>query len=174
MNLIRLLSQKDPLFPQAFRLYEVAFPALERRDLPQLLQILENPDYHMDVLLENGTFVGILFYWDPGNLIFLEHFAICPQLRNLGYGAQALSLLKKPGKPILLEIEPPVDNLTCRRQNFYMRNGFLPNAYHHIQAKYRPNDEDLVLKILSFPRKITQPEYDAFYRYMQTYISCKY
>lgn len=174
MHLTRLLSRQDPLFSQAFRLYEEAFPALERRDAPQLLQILENPDYHMEVMLENGTFVGILFYWDLGDLLFLEHFAICPQLRNLGYGAQALSLLKMQKKPVLLEIEIPADPLTCRRQNFYMRNGFLPNAYHHIQAKYRPGDADLVLKILSFPRKITQPEYDAFYRYMQTYISCKY
>ena len=71
MNLIRLLSQKDPLFPQAFRLYEAAFPALERRDLPQLLQILENPDYHMDVLLENGTFAELAEKYELSDMVCL-------------------------------------------------------------------------------------------------------
>jgi GNAT superfamily N-acetyltransferase len=107
-----------------------------------------------------------VFYWETEHFLFLEHLATRPDKRGQGFGAAALELLKAKGKPIVLEIEPPVDALTRRRLGFYERNGLVLNPYRHIQAKYHPGDDDLELKILSHPRVLTQDEYDAFYAYM--------
>ena len=128
-------------------------------------------DYHFDLLLEGDALLGIVLYWEVGELIFLEHLATLPQRRNQGLGSVALSLLKEQGRTILLEIEPPVDTLTCRRYGFYQRNGFQMNPYHHIQAKYRHGDPDVELKILSYPRRLTEGEYQDFYAYLLRYIT---
>ena len=166
MELLRLTERNHPLFDAAFGLYEEAFPYLERRDAKEHCRVLQKDDYHMDVLMDADLFAGIVFYWETERFLFLEHLATCPELRGNGLGAQALELLKVKGKPIILEIEPPADGLTHRRLGFYERNGFVLNPYRHIQAKYHPGDEDLELKTLSYPRILTQDEYDGFYTYM--------
>ena len=171
MKLLHLADPKHPLFDTAFGLYEAAFPCLERRDRDGHLHILQKEDYHMDVLADAGDFAGIVFYWQTPDFLFLEHLATCPEKRGNGYGAKALELLKAKGKPIILEIEPPVDQLTRRRLGFYERNGLVLNPYRHIQAKYHPGDGDLELKILSWPRVLTKDEYDAFYSYMTREVS---
>ena len=158
-------------FDAAFQLYTQAFPREERRDLEEQRRILSFADYHFQLLLEGDTLLGIVLYWEVGELIFLEHLATMPQRRNQGLGSAALSLLKQQGKTILLEMEPPADNLTRRRYGFYQCNGFQMNHYHHIQAKYRQGDPDVVLKILSFPQPLTEGEYHDFYDYLLRYIA---
>lgn len=47
------------------------------------------------------------------------------------------------------------------------------NPYYHIQAKYHIGDEDLELKILSYPRILDEREYTDFYKYMIREMSVK-
>ena len=165
---LRPLNPKDEeLYARAFSLYEAAFPVQERRDAREHQRVMENPDYRPAVLLEKGQFLGIVFYWETEGFIFLEHFATLPALRNQGIGARALAQLKAKGKPILLEIEPPEDELTNRRYGFYRRNGFVMNPHRHIQPKYHRGDPDLELKILSYPAPVDE----AFYRHFRSYLS---
>lgn len=166
MELLRLTDPHHSLFERAFGLYEKSFPFLERRDMDAHCRMLKKADFHMDILMEKADFAGIVFYWETDSFLFLEHLATCPEKRNNGFGGAALGLLKAKEKPIILEIEPPVDELTRRRLGFYERNGLILNPYRHIQAKYHPGDEDLELKILSHPRVLTKDEYDGFYTYM--------
>lgn len=171
MKLLHLTDPNHPLFDTAFGLYTNAFPYLERRDVQEHCRILKKSDYHMDVLADEDGFAGIVFYWETADFLFLEHLATVPEKRGNGFGGAALELLKAKEKPIILEIEPPVDELTRRRLGFYERNGLVLNPYRHIQAKYHPGDENLELKILSWPRMLTQDEYDAFYTYMTREVS---
>ncbi len=166
MYLERLSESNKSLFPKAFSLYEASFPREERRDSAEQARVLAKEDYHVDFIMDDGVFSGIMLYWETDSFIYLEHFTTLPELRNRGLGANALSLLMQKGKTVLLEIEPPVDDITKRRYGFYKRNGFLMNPHHHIQAKYHLGDEDLELKILSYPNILTKDEYIAFQNYM--------
>ena len=167
MTTERILSPAHSLFEASFSLLETAFPPEERRTRADHIRFLEKPDFHCCALKNEDGFCGILFYWEAETFIFLEHFAILPHLRGQGLGAAALSLLKSLGKPVILEIEPPCDEMTQRRYGFYRRNGFLMNPFFHLQAKLRQADEaDVELKVLSFPQLLSQEAYDAFYAYM--------
>ena len=60
-------------------------------------------------------------------------------------------MFKASGRAVVLEIEPPEDDLTKRRQNFYLRNGFGFNPYVHHHPPYRAGDERHLLNVMSFP-----------------------
>lgn len=166
MRLERLSASNAHLFERAFQLYQSSFPAEERRDDSEQQRVLKKEDYHFDLIMMDDTFVGVMLYWETESFVFLEHFTTLPELRGKGYGKSALDLLKEKNKIILLEIEPPIDDITQRRYHFYKRNGFTMNPYYHIQAKYHLGDEDLELKVLTYPRIMEKDEYRSFYEYM--------
>ena len=170
MYLERLSDKNIHIFDRAIALYESAFPREERRDTDELNRVLKKDDYHVDFIMDGDKFQGVMLYWETKNFIYLEHFTILPEIRNRGVGAQALNLLKSKGKIILLEIEPPVDEITSRRFAFYTRNGFLMTPHYHIQAKYHLGDNDLELKIMSYPEVITKDTYLQFQQYMTSEI----
>ena len=166
MRLERLSSNNFHFFKRAFALYQSSFPVEERRDEREQQRVLTKDAYHFDLIMSNDDFIGVMLYWETEDFVFLEHFATAPELRGKGYGKRALDLLKLKNKTILLEIEPPVDEMTQRRYGFYKKNGFVMNPYHHIQAKYHLGDEDFELKILSYPDVLNKEEYRSFYEYM--------
>lgn len=166
MKLERLCEKNQNLFKDAFALYESAFPPEERRDSTEQQRVMHKENYHFDLIMHDDTCLGVMLYWETDQFVFLEHFTTFPSVRGNGFGAEALDLLKAKGKTVILEIEDPVNELTERRFNFYKRNGFFMTPHHHIQAKYRPGDEDLMLKILSYPHMISVDEYLQFQDYM--------
>ena len=170
MNFERIKDTQNRYFEGAYRLCESSFPIEERRDIGELLRVMKNDDYHFCVLLDGDELCGIVLYWEIEGLIYLEHLATLPEKRCSGLGATALELLKQEGKMIILEIEPPQDELTERRLGFYSRNGFVRAPYRHIQAKYHEGDPDVELVILSYPEVIGKEDYDKFYTYMQRYV----
>ena len=174
MELFRLTDRTHPLFDRAMALYEAAFPVQERRDPAEHCRVLKKADYHMDLLMEGRDFLGIVLYWETADFVHLEHFSTLPQLRGQGLGTKALALLKSKEKPIILEIEPPEDELTCRRYGFYRRNGFVMNPHDHVQVKYRPNDPDVPLNILTWPETITPEAYGAFRQYLDREVAPKF
>jgi ribosomal protein S18 acetylase RimI-like enzyme len=173
MRLERLSERNSHLFERAFSLYESAFPVEERRDENEQQRALKNSSYHFDLIMDEDEFIGVMLYWERDEFVFLEHFTTRPEVRGNGYGAKALDLLKQKNKTIILEIEPPTDETTERRFGFYKRNGFFMNPYYHIQAKYHIGDEDLELKILSYPEILKKEEYLSFYEYMTREIGIK-
>ena len=166
MQLIRLDKNNARFYDDAINLYINSFPLCERRDITSHKIALSYSDYHFDFIIKDNKFIGIMLYWETNEFIFLEHFAILPSLRNNGFGQSALNLLKEKNKTIILEIEPPIDDLTIRRLNFYKRNDFYLTNHNHIQLKYHKNDNDLILKIMSFPLPINEKEYKLFRNYL--------
>ena len=166
MRLERLSDKNAHYYTDAYNLYQSAFPHEEKRDEKEQARAMQKEAYHFDMIFEEDALIGVMLYWETDSLVFLEHFTTYPALRGQGYGAKALELLKAKGKTVLLEIEPPADEMTTRRYNFYLRAGFTMNPHYHIQAKYHLGDDDLELKIMSYPRVLTTEEYLAFYDYM--------
>ena len=127
---------------------------------------------------------------------FIEHFATDRSLRGGGYGARALGMLARgmrkaepadfilpaalagagestlstedvlDGFVTMLEIDPPVDEISSRREAFYKRNGYTTNPYEHIHPSFRQSTPAHQLLIMSYPRAISVEEFAEFRRFM--------
>ncbi len=166
MQFQRVTSNQDVLYAEGIALYERSFITAERRDADEQRRIMQESDYHFDAIVESDGLCGVVLYWESDDFIYLEHLAILESLRGKSIGTQALEYLKSKGKMIIIEIEPVVDEMTARRRAFYERNGFFVTSHHHIQVKYRFEDSEVELWILSLGRIISAEEYEAFYEYL--------
>lgn len=172
MELIRIQDPTHPLAEPAWRIYEQSFPLCEQRPAAEHIRALSNPAFHYNLLLDEGRLIGLLSWWEwtsatGTNFRFGEHFAIDPQLRGGGYGSQALKFLQGDGQHlVLLEIDPPIDDISRRREHFYMRNGMITNyEYDHIHPSFRPTTQPHRLMIMSYPRALTPDEFSEFQRF---------
>ena len=168
MELERITNIQHPLYQEAMNLYKISFPYHEQRELISQSQLLNQDEYHFDVICDDGNFVGEVLYWSIENLLYIEHFCILPTMRNKQYGQRVLALLQE--KPLVLEIDPPKDEISLRRKAFYERCGFSENRYHHIHPPYHKGNLGHELVIMSSPRILTEREYDVFNRYLQNVI----
>lgn len=165
-------------YPFMERLMETAFPLQERRNTDRQRDNADNhPRFYNNVLLNNGTPIGLLTYWDFESFLYIEHFAISPNNRNKGYGQEALKALKSSWNgTIVLEVEEPVDELTRRRIGFYKRQGFTLQPHSYLQPPYREEDKWFPMKLmtlgagyysLEFHEKIKRTIYKEVYGTIQ-------
>lgn len=167
MKFIRLLSKDDEMFDDAMKLYKESFPYHEQRGIQSQKEILNDKEYHFDLIYDNDTFVGIILYWETLNYIYIEHFCIHPNMRNKKYGENALELIKKKKKIIILEIDPPIDEISSRRKVFYTRVGYKENIFKHIHPPYNKHNKGHSLVVMSYPDFLSEPEYDSFNLYLK-------
>ena len=79
----------------------------------------------------------------------MEHLAVFPEMRNRKIGQQILSYWKEHlNKPQLLEVEPAVEEMACRRIGFYERNGYKVLYKDYVQPSYTTNEEACPLWIM--------------------------
>lgn len=168
MRLERVTNTEHPSYQRALEGYRISFPLHEQREAVSQKKILSDPDYHFNLIYAGNTFVGLLLCWETEHFIYIEHLCILPEARNQHYGKKTLELLKKQGgKTIILEIDPPVDQISIRRKGFYERCGFLENPYPHVHPPYHQDCQGHALVIMSFPDKLTPAEYDRFAHYLK-------
>ena len=166
MEFERITRADHPDFDRAFALYEKSFPIHEQRTREKQEGVLSHPEYHSEVITDQGRFVGILLFWEYPQGRYVEHFAIDPDLRGQSYGSRTLEALAQRGAPIVLEIDPPVDPVSVRRQHFYEKLGFVSNPFPHVHPPYRPGFRGHDLVVMTFPRTWEEEEYAAFAGYL--------
>ncbi len=160
----KISTVKDPLFAFCWELYLAAFPENERRDLDYHTETMSKRGFHCDLFLDSDEPIGILFWWDLSDFIFVEHLATIPAVRGKGHGNQIISeLIASSDKPILLEVEHPEDELSRRRIGFYERMGFILNdhPYHHPSFKQIEGDK-VDLMVMTRPYPISKSELQRF------------
>lgn len=167
MKFIRLLSKDDKMFNDAIMLYRKSFPYHEQREIESQKEILSDKEYNFDLIYDNDNFVGIILYWETLNYIYIEHFCIEPNMRNKKYGENALELLKKKNKTMILEIDQPIDEISIRRKLFYTRVGYKENTFNHIHPPYSKFNKGHSLLVMSYPDFLTQVEYNNFNSYLK-------
>lgn len=160
MNFERITSPEHPRYADAINLYKMSFPVHEQREDLSQTKILSNPSYRFDIVCDGGVFVGEILYWDIGGFFYIEHFCVMPAERNKRYGQKILSELRQ--KPLILEIDPPTDDIALRRKGFYERCGFVANPYPHIHPPYHLGNSGHRLVVMSRPRVLTPEEYELF------------
>lgn len=128
MDLIQATKHRQ--YKQMKKLYKEAFPANERKPFWLIRKKQKSSETNMWCLMEDGIFVGMAVTMEAGDVVILDYFAICKDLRGNGYGAMALKSLKEKyvGKRFILEIEdadvPGLDQeMKRKRKTFYLSNG---------------------------------------------------
>ncbi len=161
-------------FDAVFDIMEKSFPDDEYRDYEGQRALFSNPEYSIYVVDgEGGDIKAFISVWDFGGFAYVEHFAVNPEYRNGGIGAQVLeSLHELMGKQICLEVELPENELARRRIGFYTRNGFNLNEYDYIQPPMAEGKNPVPLLIMTSKETIDEERfkflrsvlYDKVYR----------
>lgn len=149
-------------WPDVWQIYESSFPRSERRSRVQHERAVKSENtFHCKQLLLGDTVVGVLFYWELPECLFVEHLAVAEQWRGRGVGTAALKRLQEQGKLLILEIEPPLDAATCRRLEFYRSAGFELLSFDHEQLPFHADTPSVPMRLLSWPHPATKEEVDS-------------
>lgn len=163
----RLKTTEDKRYAEAMELYRKSFPPHEQRPTASQAEIMGKDEYQFNLVCDEGQPIGILLCWETESFLYVEHFCVRPELRNKRYGQRALELLNRRGKPVILEIDPPIDDVSRRRQGFYERAGYTANGFEHIHPPYRQENPGHRLVVMSYPGGITEELYAAFAQYLK-------
>ncbi len=136
---------------QSWALYRASFPDYEQRLFDAHAAVLADSDYCFCHIMEGEDFVGLIAYWQNDDFAYIEHFAIEPERRGGGLGKRVLQLLMQglASCPIILEIDPPEDEISQRRQGFYERLGFVLTGYTHMHPAYHVDCPAHLLHLMS-------------------------
>ena len=167
VTLQRLTDENDPRFLRAMTVYKESFPFHEQRTFDSQRAILHCAEYHFDLIEEDGEPRGAILFWETADFIYVEHFFIFPEWRGGGIGSRTLEVLKSRGKTVILEIDPPRDEVSVRRLGFYERAGFCKNAYSHVHPPYHIGAAGHELVVMTAPAPIDKNRYDAFAAYLK-------
>ena len=167
IKLERLTDETDPRFLHAMTIYKQSFPFHEQRKSDSQRTILRCGEYHFELIEEDGEPRGAILFWETADFIYVEHFFIFPERRGGGIGSRTLESLKSRGKTVILEIDPPRDEVSVRRLGFYERAGFCKNAYPHVHPPYHEGAAGHELVVMSAPAPIDKDQYDAFASYLK-------
>lgn len=122
-----------------------------------------DPRFHCQIFYQDGLLLGFIFWWECGAQIYIEHLAINPALRGRNYGSRLLAeFCERAGKTVVLEIDPPEDEIAVRRLRFYQGLGFCLNDYAHVHPPYQPDYEGHALRVLSYPAPLDEEDYLSF------------
>lgn len=146
-------------FDEVFSIMEKSFPFDEYRPYEEQKELFENEYYRVYVSKEEHI-KGFISVWDFPEFLYVEHFAVSPEFRNMGIGKEILEELKAHfNKTVCLEVEPPENELTKRRIGFYMRNGFFINEYPYTQPPISKGKNPVPLMIMSSGKSLSESEF---------------
>ena len=154
--MLQILHKSD--FPKVYALMEESFPREEYRSYEDQLALWEREEYQVYGETDSrGRLWGFLAVWELSGYLFIEHFAVCGTERNRGLGSRLLAeLQERYSCPLCLEVEVPVDSLTCRRVGFYERNGFTLNPFPYEQPSLGEGRDPVPLKIMTTAAPLTE------------------
>ena len=161
LRFIPFRSRSDKGWAEAWALYEASFPDCERWDGTGYDRAFGDPHFEADGIWRGDEFIGILFHWNAGDYHYVEHLAVSPRLRGQNMGSKALAAFCE-GRRVILEIDPPEDEISRRRRGFYERNGFVYNEYDYIHPSYLRPPQPHRLMVMSYPEAISPAEFEAF------------
>lgn len=165
MKRIKIQSTESEFFSSFWEIYESAFPLCERRSLEDQIRIFNIDYYHLEAWVDGKQLLGFIGWWDSDDLRYVEHYAIHPDFRSKGYGSKFLSeFMEDEKKLVLLEIEPVVDEISQRRQNFYHKLGFIDSPINHWHPPYHQGMGKVDLWLLTYPTSLEDGVYQRFHK----------
>ena len=160
MNKYKMIEIDENKFEDVYNIMDEAFPIDEHRKKENQKKLLKNKSYKIHGLYDDKKIIAFVASWELEKFIFIEHFAVHKDYRNKKIGENLLkTFLGLKNKNIILEVEPPLNDLKIRRINFYKRCGFCLNNYEYMQPSYEKKQKQIPLKIMSYPKKIYKNEF---------------
>lgn len=158
---IRKIYVDDPAWPRVESLYESAFPPEERRPAESMCRLVESDELFVAAVERDGAFCGFITWWDLGDVLFGEHFAMLPECRGGGIGGEVIRRFAAGAhKPVLLEVEVPHDDISERRVGFYRRNGFELCEREYLQPPYFAGGEPVPMHLMSYGMTLDDGAFD--------------
>ncbi len=149
MKKIRSDNSDKELFSKTWELYAKSFLEDEQRSLNKHIEAMKDNRFCPYIYtLNKSNLLAICFYWDFHDFKYLEHFSVNPNYRNKGIGSEIIRSFNDDKSPVVLEIEPPIDEISKQRLKFYERNNFKETGYIFKQLKYRKSNNDVLLELL--------------------------
>jgi len=168
LKIHRIKNTEDRHFAEFWKIYSASFLLNERRVSNQQADVFNKKEYQVDTFLFDDHVIGFIAYWTTSDFIFIEHLAIAPEVRSKGFGSAILKpFIESKPIPIILEIEPIINDLTRRRLKFYESLGFVLNDHPHYQPPYHISDQPLHLVILTYPYQIDEDFYRQFAQFQK-------
>ena len=155
-------SPADRGWAKAMEIYRRSFPYKEQRSEEDHIRALADPAFRAEGIWRGDEFIGILFHWGADGYRYVEHLAVSPALRGQNMGSAALSAFCRKVGRVILEIDPPADDISIRRLHFYERLGFVANPYRYIHPSFRKPFTPHRLVLMSYPGAITYEEARSF------------
>lgn len=149
-------------FDEVFEIMEKSFPKDEYRTYEGQRKLFGEPVYQLYGWKdsEGGPIKGFAAIWELEPVVFIEHLAVDPNIRNGGIGSKILhELQQKLGKMMCLEVELPETELAARRIGFYERNGFFLNHYPYIQPALATGQNEIPLMIMTTGKAVDEEEF---------------
>lgn len=162
MNSQNLKRFQDCDFDSFYKLMSEAFPSEERRNYEDQKKLLNEEAYNI-TSHKDEDITAFIASWEFDDFVFIEHFAVSSKMRGNGIGtAMIKGYLSKCNKPIFLEVEPPENDISMRRIEFYKRLGFHLNDYDYLQPPLQKQHDFLPLRIMSYPKRVDNKEFIDF------------
>ena len=163
MTLTEIRSASDPLYADVAASYAASFPINEQRTPEQQAEAFADTRYRLLAWHDGKSLIAFMGCWTLSQCLYVEHFAVEQTQRGKGTGSAPLSrFCRETATTIILEIDPPDDDISRRRLRFYERIGFRHNGFSHLHPPYRQGFTAHSLHIMSYPRLLTDSEYAAF------------
>ncbi|SEI71791.1 GNAT family N-acetyltransferase [Paenibacillus polymyxa] len=163
-----MINEHD--FSEIYAIMESSFPASECRTFEAQKALLKHPSYRIITEKnEQGNIVAFLAGWKFAHFRFVEHIAVDSRIRGGGLGQKLMGrFISQFNQPVVLEVEPPVDEWSRRRIGFYERLGFHLNHFEYVQPPLREGQTDLRLQIMSYPGALSEQEFTPFKEILYT------
>lgn len=164
----RTRTTTDPAWRTAWELYTTAFPDHELRREEEYAAALADERFHAETVWEGDRFVGLCYWWlSEEGFAYLEHLAVVPAERGRSYGARILADLCDRTEEVILEIDPPVDEISRRRRGFYERCGFHYNEYDYLHPSYKRPFRPHRLMVMSRPTPLAPSAFERFAEFIR-------
>ncbi len=153
------------------KIYLSSFPDYERRRVQDFPVAFAYHGFFYETFTDDkGAVLAMMVTWRRRDYAYLEYLAVAEQARGQGVGAFILEQLcsEFPNR-VILEIDPPVDDVSLRRLGFYRRHGFLPNSqFDYIHPPYTDDGAPFPLLVMSHGQLLSEELYRDFEQFHHT------
>ena len=153
---------QDPVYKEVKYLYEISFPAHERRDFSNLADDF-GEGYELFAVFGEDHFAGLVVLLTFEDITHILYLAVKPELYGQGYGSRILTEIRNryPGHRIIADLERPEtgtpnEDQREKRIAFYQKNG-----YRFTEISYYWEGENY--RIMSNGGDVTREEFGRFW-----------
>lgn len=162
LEYVKLPDLPENMRAEAWEIYQSSFPYFELRNWETHSKAMDDIRFFSMGVIEEQKIIGIIFYWKICDLSYIEHFAISKSLRGQNYGTKILNDFCEKNDNVVLEIDPPIDEVAIKREHFYNRLGFVTSKFSYTHPSYSAADIPHTLLLMSYKKDLSEKDFSEF------------